>query len=1077
MEEPRTPPAFAASGFFALRTPLLAFDALVKWGRDLAATASAEGHLEAMLARDRAVLRQRLREQVADPVVREALFLASPVLEESLPLWEAEPESERGQKVERTLVRYFMRMAGRATPFGLFAGHSTGRLGASTRLHLSERSALRRHTRLDMDYVCALVEQVRVLPEVRGALRYVPNSSLYRCADRLRYLEMRVRGRERSYHLVGVEPTPYLEATLERAQGGARLDELASALVAGDAEVSFEEARSYVELLVTEQLLVPTWAPSLTGPEPVPHLVEGARDIPSLEEVRQRLSAVHERLSRLDAEAPGHSPAEWREVARDLEALPTPVELPRLFQVDMFRPAREATLSSRVAEELFRGVLALQSITPRGRVEHPLERFRARFLERYEGRAVPLLEALDEESGVGFPLTGATGSGTAPLLAGLPFPAERRPGQMSWEPRFHHLLRRLESTWRTQASVLELTPEDLEALRVSEAFVLPEAFGVLGTVVARSAEEVDRGQFQLVLENLHGPSGALYLGRFCHGDPELAGLVREHLRAEEALRPDAVFAEVVHLPQGRMGNILCRPVLRGQELVFLGESGAAEPERIPVTDLWLSVEGERLVLRSARLGREVIPRLSTAHNHEAYGLGVYRFLCMLQNPDRTGLSFHWGPLDEAAFLPRVVYGRTVLALARWRLDARVLRSWGTARGAERFEAIQRWRARERLPRWVCLRDSDNQLPVDLDNVLSVEALVQLIKGRPWAVLEELFPGPEGLCVEGSEGRYVHEVVVPFVRQAPAVSPRRPVSRAMPSKAPEPRRFPPGSEWLYLKLYGGPATMDRLLGSSLGESIRRVVASGAADRWFFLRYRDPGEHVRLRFHGTPARLDAEVWPALRAACAASLEEGTGWRVQLDTYEREVERYGGPVGVELAEELFCADSEAVLDILQAYPGDEGAEWRWRLALKGLDALLDDLGLTLEGKLAVVREARAAFGAEFRVDKPFEEQLGLRFRRESRTLEALLTTPPWADGPARAGLRAFQRRGERLRPVGERLRQAEREGHLRAPVERLAGSFLHLHVNRMLPQEQRAQELVLHDFLARLYRSRQARMKQGL
>jgi thiopeptide-type bacteriocin biosynthesis protein len=191
---------------------------------------------------------------------------------------------------------------------------------------------------------------------------------------------------------------------------------------------------------------------------------------------------------------------------------------------------------------------------------------------------------------------------------------------------------------------------------------------------------------------------------------------------------------------------------------------------------------------------------------------------------------------------------------------------------------------------------------------------------------------------------------------------------------------------------------------------------------------------------------------------------------------VERYGGPVGVELAEELFCADSEAVLDILQAYPGDEGAEWRWRLALKGLDALLDDLGLTLEGKLAVVREARAAFGAEFRVDKPFEEQLGLRFRRESRTLEALLTTPAWADSPARAGLRAFQRRGERLRPVGERLRQAEREGHLRAPVERLAGGFLHLHVNRMLPQEQRAQELVLHDFLARLYRSRQARMKQG-
>jgi thiopeptide-type bacteriocin biosynthesis protein len=292
----------------------------------------------------------------------------------------------------------------------------------------------------------------------------------------------------------------------------------------------------------------------------------------------------------------------------------------------------------------------------------------------------------------------------------------------------------------------------------------------------------------------------------------------------------------------------------------------------------------------------------------------------------------------------------------------------------------------------------------------------------------------------------------------------------------PRHFPPGSEWLYLKLYGGAATLDRLLGSTLGDTIRRVVGSGAADRWFFLRYKDPDEHLRLRFHGTPARLEAEVWPAVRAACASILEEGTGWRVQLDTYEREVERYGGPAGIELAEELFTADSEAVLDILQAYPGDEGAQVRWRLALGGMDALLEDLGLPLERKLAVVEGARAAFGAEFRVDKGFESQLGLRYRRESRSLETLLTTPAWEQGPMRAGGQALRRRGERLRPTVERLRQAEREGRLTSPVERLAESYLHMHVNRMLPLEQRAQELILHDFLARLYCSLLARRKKN-
>ncbi|HLM45838.1 MAG TPA: lantibiotic dehydratase, partial [Myxococcaceae bacterium] len=158
---PPAPPPYQPAGFFALRTPLLPFDVLEAWGQELEAPRASPETLEEALRRDRVRLRERLRQWVVDPVVREALFIASPVLEENLPVWLRAPESERGQKVERTVVRYFARMAGRATPFGLFAGMSLGRLGAHTRLRLCARSALKRHTRLDMDYVCALVEQVR----------------------------------------------------------------------------------------------------------------------------------------------------------------------------------------------------------------------------------------------------------------------------------------------------------------------------------------------------------------------------------------------------------------------------------------------------------------------------------------------------------------------------------------------------------------------------------------------------------------------------------------------------------------------------------------------------------------------------------------------------------------------------------------------------------------------------------------------------------------------------------------------------------------------------------------------------
>ena len=98
----------------------------------------------------------------------------------------------------------------------------------------------------------------------------------------------------------------------------------------------------------------------------------------------------------------------------------------------------------------------------------------------------------------------------------------------------------------------------------------------------------------MLLQHVGGPSGANLLGRFCHGDPDLLAKVAEHLREEEALDPDAIFAEVVHLPEGRLGNVLLRPVLRRGEIPYLGRSGAAEDQQIPVTDLTLRLVGRQV---------------------------------------------------------------------------------------------------------------------------------------------------------------------------------------------------------------------------------------------------------------------------------------------------------------------------------------------------------------------------------------------------------------------------------------------------------------------------------------------------
>ena len=615
---------FAPSGFFTLRTPLLPFEEMVAWSEGLEAVGSLgdpQG-LEAALERDRARLRARLRALVARPEVREALLVASPSLDEALEVWQKEPDSKQGRKLEPAVVSYVSRAAARATPFGLFAGCTTGTIDAQTRLHLQACERYQRHSRLDMDYLWALAEAVERDPQLRKIFVHEPNSSLYEAAGRLRLAEARLGDNGRSYHLVAVDKTPYLTAALEHAQEGAALEAVAEVLV--DGEISQAEAEEYVAELADNQLLVSDALPLVTGDEPAGGLIANLSSHPETAQIGERVDEARAALEAIDAEGLGASPDRYRAVASVLGELPAQPDLSRLVQVDLVKPAQEATLGSRVISEITRGVRILHQLAP-PQGSDGLSRFREAFSERYQTREIPLVEALDEETGIGFERSNSPLAEASPLLAGLPFRGGDQVARR-WTARDALLLGKLAQALAEGASEIALEASDLEALASQQHRPLPDAFYVTATVAAESDRAIAQGAFRVLLQYLGGPPGALLLGRFCHADQTLHKFVRAYLHAEEARRPERLFAEIVHLPDGRIGNIQCRPVLRDYEIPYLGRSGAPADHQIPITDLLVSVRDDRIVLRSRRLDREVAPRLTTAHNHDWRNLGVYRFL-------------------------------------------------------------------------------------------------------------------------------------------------------------------------------------------------------------------------------------------------------------------------------------------------------------------------------------------------------------------------------------------------------------------------------------------------------------------
>ncbi|MEO7734741.1 MAG: lantibiotic dehydratase, partial [Kofleriaceae bacterium] len=868
--------------------------------------------------------------------------------------------------------------------------------------------------------------------------------------------------------LVSLEPSDYLVATLTRAEAGALPGDLATALCDADTDVTRAEADDFIDELIDSQVLVSDLAPPVTGREAVDDVIDQLAEIAGVEPAQAAagaLGSIRATLRDLDR-AIGNEPARYRAAAEALAPLPTKPEIHRLFQVNLVPAAARVELGRDVLDEILRAIDLMRRLArPRGADD--LSRFCEAFSERYESREVALAEVLDEESGIGFAASQAPGTAASPLLEGLVFPGPAEADAASWTPRAALLARRIAAAIAARSPELVLDEADLPALEAGEPTPTADAFQVMISL-ATTAD----GEPRIQVSSMGGQSGAALLGRFCHSDPAMHEVVTANLAAEEALRPDAVFAEVVHLADGRLANISARPVLRPHEIVYLGRSGAPHAQQIEITDLMVSVREGRIVLRSKTLDREVVPRLTNAHNYVNGALGPYRFLASMQSQLLRPLGFTVGPLAMLPFVPRIRIGRIVLREASWHLRKAELDAFTGATGVARLQALHRLRAELGLPRWVCVEDGDNVLPVDLDNVLAVDSFAQLIKPRAGVTLTELWPPPEELCVRGPDGRYTNEIVVPFVRVPAKDVPVRAAPPAAPAVAPVRRRFAPGSEWLYAKLYTGSATADQIL----TEAIAPLVAGGAS--WFFLRYSDPQWHVRLRVHGEPSWLYGDLMPRLAEATRAMLDDGRMWRLQLDTYEREIERYGGDAGIELAERLFCADSACVLDVLGMLAGDAGIDARWRLALRGIDQLLDDLGFDLALRLALMRRIRDSFAREHRVDGlvMFQRGLGDKYRKERVALEGVLDRARDGDSDFQPGFERFAQRSADNAPIIAELRALDQRGALTTPLIDLAPSYIHMHVNRIIRSAQRAHELVLYDLLVRLYESKVARAKKA-
>lgn len=275
-----------------------------------------------------------------------------------------------------------------------------------------------------------------------------------------------------------------------------------------------------------------------------------------------------------------------------------------------------------------------------------------------------------------------------------------------------------------------------------------------------------------------------------------------------------------------------------------------------------------------------------------------------------------------------------------------------------------------------------------------------------------------------------------------------------------RIFVPGEEWLFFKVYCGMKTSDELLVKKILPLAHRLMKEKIIIRWFFIRYSDPNYHLRVRFLLSSTDDIGSVITKIRGCLSTYLNNSKVSKVVVDTYQREIERYGAKY-IELSEQVFHAGSECVATILKHL--NENSELRWKAAFLIVDSLFTSLGLNVEQKKEFIERINDSFLREFNFNIHNSKCLNDAYRIKRKAVVDLVSglDKDDMDSLMRKRVNTYVKKVAGI--IGD------------IPMDKLSiSSYLHMEMNRLFTSNNRLNEMVVYNYLTRYYKSEIAKAK---
>lgn len=784
----------------------------------------------------------------SEPLFKEAVHIASPELAKSA------HASEKSEKRTQSLLKYFLRMSSRATPFGLFSAVGWGEFSDNCRLEVNPES-VKKACRPDMKW---LQEIARLFQEDRERVRHLlVLTNPYLLYDRGRYTLAKLHDDKRKRTAYSINATSFSVAVFQLAKTPILYKELEHQLFEQFKAHEPEKIEQHLWQIFTQDFLLTELSPHLTKTFDMEMLGKTVG------------SKLHELFIQYSQTTPGKGLDCLTTVSDAMQSFKN-VDYP--IQVDACQ-TKESHLPRSIQKEIEEIASLLWHLAPKTGHTH-IKKYHEQFLEKYgTRRLVPFLEMVHEIMGIGLPKSAP--QDTESLESSL----------FSCLEQEEFVLDDIVSTWKEP-------PTDL----IEKA---PLSMELFFEIDAESSVEIGKGNYTLHLNPTVASSqaGATF-GRFFYlWDSPKCEAMRTFLKKEEAHLPHTAFVEASFLPENaRTSNVCFQESIRTFQLqLHYHEKGEGSLE---LSDIYVGATQSNLYLYSKRLEKPLLITLSTAVNSDL----APAFLKLMLDISKAHFSpfnpYPWSMHTRTAYLPRIRYKKAILTPRRWTFEI------DESMDRKKAEAsLRTWLNEHKIPSNIHLCHFDNRLLINWEESAQFELVLQdLLQKKKVILFEALI----------TKTKQTQEFVVPLVKKRESSQqeikyPYPQINQLASTK----RLYIPGSSWLYLKLFTSQEEEGDFIKDYVATFAEYLRTNHHISKWFYVRYYQEKSHIRLRLN----QPSPQLLSLLHSWLSDQLDEGRLGEVAFATYEQEVERYGGPDCMASAEEWFYFDSIACSKLLNA------------------------------------------------------------------------------------------------------------------------------------------------------------------